>query len=862
MSRRQRLLKKTLIYCSAPVLLGGAWVVTRSLQTDPAYVAGTETEGITRALDRSGTDPTSPLVFTEVTDEAGLAFHHFPFERTRQLPEDMGSGAAWGDFDNDGWPDLFLVNFAVPLGSDPGDGPGDRLYRNLGNGRFAAVSEAAGVDTVHRGLGAAWGDLDADGHLDLLVTSWGENILWRNRGDGTFEEITARAGLAGSGFWTGAAWSDFDRDGDLDLYVCGYTQYDEQPPGTGMGSNGNTEFPFTLNPSSWPPHENRFYVNHGDGTFTERAEAAGVLGESGRSLCAAWADFDADGWPDLYVANDVSDNALYRNLGDGTFENVSYEAIVADYRGAMGIAVGDWDGDLDLDMFITHWIAQENALYSNLAQDLADDTGDAPLMFVDDADRIGLGQIALDLIGWGTAFEDFDDDGQPDLFVANGSTFQNRRDPSQLVAMDPHLYWNRGPEDGFFEVGAAAGIRTSPAGVGRGAAFADYDDDGDVDIVISRNRGRARLLRNDSTRGHHLAIRLKATTGHPSGIGARLLIHAGGRTQLREATPVPSYLSQSVTDLHVGLGTATRADSVVVTWANGARDVYLDLAADRHWTLTEGGGPRESPHRGSAPVEAATANPALRSDISTALGREDTRRFWELKRKANALVLDGRWEEGAAVLREMLALDPHHDDSLYGLGNCYLHLRHYAQAKDAWERLLLANPASSRAWIQIGALHSSPDAGELFDLGRAVQAFQEAHRINQEESGSLIRWGEAELARGRLTEAARVFADAYGMNDQATSAFFLAGYVAWKQGDEDRARTLLDRARGTLRRAPASPAVLEGETRSATMAGYQQEAAERRLFSEVVGQLRHEADGRDLSATFADVDRIVDQFTR
>jgi enediyne biosynthesis protein E4 len=883
-SRRKQLIRRTLLWCSAPVILAGAWVVRDAQRGSETYVAGTATEGITRDLDRSVEGGASPLAFTDVTAAAGIAFAHFPFPRTQQLPEDMGSGAAWADYDGDGNVDLFLVNFAAPLGTPAAEmaasPAADHLYRNRGDGTFEDVTEASGVGRAHRGMGAAWADYDGDGDADLFVTSWGSGILWRNRGDGTFEDVTEAARVAERGFWSGATWSDFDRDGDLDLYVCGYVKYDEQDPAQLKQLNGDAEFPFTLNPSSWPPHENRLYVNDGHGSFTDRAAAAGVLGEAGRSLSAAWADFDADGWPDLYVANDVSDNAMYRNLGDGTFRNVSYEAIVADYRGAMGIAVGDWDRDQDLDLFITHWIAQENALYSSLVSDLRNDDGGGSLMYVDDADRVGLGQIALDLIGWGTSFADFDNDGWLDLFVANGSTFQKRGNPAELVPMDPHLFWNRGKEEGFFEVGEAAGIRTKPPGVGRGAAFADYDGDGDVDILVCRNRGPARLLRNDSRGGHSLSLRFASVSGHPSASGARIRVHAGELTLLRDAAPGPSYLSQSATDLSVGLGDATRADSVEVDWLSGAHDVYRDLASGRVWLLTEGGTAREvaafGPGGTGAAGAAAAASPrtaseagplsgrregqehAVRADVTTNLSREDTRRFWELKRDANRLLLDREWREAIAVLDEMLRLDPNHLDSLYSLGNCHLELGEYAQAVDAWERLTRVNPASSRAWLQIGLTHSLPGAGNVFDLAAAAHAFRTAHELNEEESGALIRWGEAELARGRREEAERIFTSAYGMNDMATSAYYLAGYLAWKRGDDARAGELLGEAVRTLGgEGQVHAATSEGDIKSGKLAEYRREAASRRLFSDCLDALHADGAAAAPETAFARVDEAL-----
>jgi len=837
LSRRRRLLGKTLALCTIPALLVTGIVLWRRSASDAPYVAGEETEGITRVLDREPAEQECPIRFTDVTEGSGVDFRHFPFRRTSQLPEDMGSGAAWGDYDGDDRPDLFLVNIAAPLGVADElmakSAATDRLWRNLGDGTFEDVTAATGVGAAHRGNGAAWADYDVDGDLDLFVTGWGDPILWENRGDGTFRDVTERAGLRGAGFWTGADWGDFDLDGDPDLYVCGYVEYEPEDPTSLAAGTADSDFPFTLNPSSWPPHANRLWVNRGDGTFEDRAEAAGVAAAAGKSLCAAWTDLDADGLPDLYVANDVSDNGLYRNRGDGTFEDVSYEALVADYRGAMGIAVGDWDGDLDLDLFITHWIAQENALYSSLLTDLAGGDDAGKLLFVDDADRIGLGQIALDLIGWGTEFVDLDSDGRLDLFVANGSTFQDRSDPSRLLAMDPHLYWSRGPE-GFFEVGEIAGVRADPPAVGRGAAFCDWDADGDPDLVVCQHGGRARLLRNDSRAGRNVTFRLR------DGTGARIVAHAGGRAFLREAGGGPSYLSQHGPEVIVGLGEAAVVDSVEVSWPGGPREVWRDLAAGRAWVLERGRAPQ------AAPLAAAPAEKT----------RDEILRFWKLERAADELVLAGRWEEAVDALRQALALDPRHEDSLYQLGNCLLELDRFGEASEAWHELVRVNPASGRAWVQIGTVHSIPAAGELFDLGLAEQAFENAHRINPEHSGPLVLAGEAALAAGEPARAESLLTAAHGMNDRATSALYLCGWFAWKRGEAETASTLLDRAVASLRQeTPAQGVPGEGDTKPGAGHGDRRRAERRRLFADCLDSLRAAAPGPDPAEAFARVDR-------
>jgi tetratricopeptide (TPR) repeat protein len=868
LSKRGALIRKTLLLCSLPVLLVVVFIAIRQWASDDRYVAGQEREGITRSLDRSPKQPSTSLRFTEVSERAGIRFEHFPFRRTSQLPEDMGPGVAWGDYDGDGLPDLFLVNFAAPLGVSDAEmaasSATDRLYRNRGDGTFEDVTESTGVGAAHRGLGASFGDYDADGDEDLFVTSWGSNILWDNQGDGTFRDVTARAGLNAEGFWASASWADFDLDGDLDLYVCGYVNYVPEESGTDATRVGDAENPFTINPSSYTPRTNHFYVNRGDGSFDERAAEAGVQSEMGRSLGVAWADFDGDGLPDLYVANDVSDNAMFRNRGDGTFQDVSYGALVADYRSSMGIAVGDWDGNLTLDLFLTHWVAQENALFSNRTTASQADSSGGGLQFRDDADRVGLGQIALDLVGWGTAFVDFDNDGWLELFVANGSTLQQRDDPSQLVPMHPHLYWNRGPGEGFFEVGAEAGLRTVAPGVGRGAAFADYDADGDADLFIVRHGGRARLLRNDSPGGNWVGFKVRATSGHPSGIGARIVVRVGDRAYLREAGAGPSYLSQNFSDVLFGLGEAARVDRVEITWPGGYQEVWSDLEVDRLWQLEEGrpprpvdnpaamGGGRDRP----APRHSAVSTRALVSDVTSDLTREEKRRFWKLNRRAQDLFVKGSWEEAIAVYAEMTALDPQHEDTLYYRGNSLLELERFAEAGACWEQLVRLNASSSRAWVQLGILHTLPAAGALFDLDAASAAFETAHRINREESRPPMLWGEVDVARGRLDAAHKNLEAAYRMNPRATTALYLSGYIAWKRGDARRAQELLERASASFEKEVAVRGVLgEGDTRSDEMNVARRKAARRRLFGGCIEALRSAPEPLDPEQIFPCVDK-------
>ncbi len=866
MTRRQKLILRTVVGCSVPVVAIAAWILLRQGAEDAPYVPGTETEGITRNLDRSSADRGESLRFTEIPGPGAGDFVYFPFVRTSQLPEDMGPGAAWGDYDGDGLDDLFLPNFAAPVGVPDDEMSAskahDRLYRNRGDGTFEDVTAAAGVGRAHRGMGACWGDWDADGDADLIVTTWGENVLWENRADGTFVDATERAGLGGFGFWTGASWADPDLDGDLDLYVCGYVDYRPPKPDQIPKDGEGGDFPFTLNPSSWSAHRNRFWVNQGDGTFVERAEAAGILGDAGRSFAGAWFDWDVDGLPDLYVSNDVSDNALYRNQGDGTFENVSYEAVVADYRGAMGIAVGDWDSDLDIDLFITHWIAQENALYSSLQADMAGAEGGG--MYVDESDRVGLGQIALDLIGWGAVFADFDLDGRLDLIVANGSTFQDREDPKKLVPMNPHLFWNGGADEGFFEVGESAGIRTDPAGVGRGVAVTDWDADGDLDAVICRHGAGPRLLRNDSTTGHGIGLRLEGRSGHPEARGTRVEVWSGGAGQLRVVGAGPSFLSGSTLGLVFGLGEAAAADSVVVEWIGGEREVVGPLEADRVWRLVEGEGardgslaaPRLSPSRVLGGRRAADlSDHAVVADVTSTLDRAQKVKFWALKKEVDGYLGDERWADAIPVLVEMSGLDPTHLDSWYRRGNCHLELGSFREALSCWEMLLRVNPASSRAWLQTGYVRLMPAAAGIYDPGRAADAFRRAHELNREESGPLILWGESALAGGQLDAARELFDIAVRMNDQATEAYLLGAYIRWVSGEEDPARELLLAAASTLvGSAPPEGVLGEGDTRD-DLAASRRAAARRRPFSPAMEALRAASGAPDPVVVFAAVER-------
>jgi hypothetical protein len=558
------------------------------------YSPGEHVDGVTAELLKAVTKDHPEVTFTDITGLAGIHFTHFNGQRSTQLPEDMGSGAAWIDYDQDGNDDLFIVNEAGPLTMTPAQfkkSPAHcQLYHNNGNGTFTDVTKKAGINFQGCGMGVAVGDIDNDGFPYIFITAYGKNVFYHNNGNGTFTDETQKAGFGGQdGFWTGASWGDYDRDGYLDLYVCGYVKYkqlNKQP----IVARGNNAEPAGINPLSFPPQRNLLYHNNGNGTFTEKAIPAGVADFTGKSLSASWCDLNSDGWPDLYVANDVGSNALYLNKGDGTFVDVSYAAHIADYRSSMGLAIGDWDNDGDMDLFVTHWLAEENAFYVNKFTTMGKKpNGGPPLLFEDKAEKFGLGQVSLDDVAWGTSFFDYDNDTRLDLFVVDGSTNQQDDNPERLIPMKNRLFWNEGPTKGFAEVTTVSGEAMSYENVARGAAFGDYDNDGDVDVFIVSNGGDGVLLRNDGgSKNNWLEVKLVGTKSNRSAIGARVKIVSGKVSQIREVNNQSSYLSQNSLTQHFGLAKFKKADTLTIRWPSGLNQQFLNIPVNERIEITEG----------------------------------------------------------------------------------------------------------------------------------------------------------------------------------------------------------------------------------------------------------------------------------
>lgn len=538
--------------------------------------------------------PAARTIFT--AGETGLDFHHaIGASGEYYFPEIMGSGVAVLDYDGDGDLDVFAVqgkmldDTAQPLFALPASHvPGHRLFRNelIPSGRlgFVDVSNEAGLGAESYGMGVATGDYDNDGDVDIYVANVGANILYRNDGDGDFTEVTREAGVGDDGWGVSATFFDYDRDGHLDLFVANYVNFFLSNNVACKGRAGQRDY---CDPTVYPPGRDRLYRNDGNGRFKDVTTETGLDAAFGNGLGVTAADFDLDGWPDLYVANDKMANQLWMNLGDGRFEDralISGAAYNADgaAEASMGVAAGDYDSDGDEDLFLTHLGAQTNTLYRNERNDI----------FIDVTESSRLAIPSLGFTGFGTAWFDFDNDADLDLFSVNGAvqieTDQMGIEPYPFLQTN-QLFRNDG--SGRFEELDAGAAMDMPA-VGRGAAFGDIDNDGDVDIVVSNNNGPMRLLVNEvGNEQHWLALRLRGTRVNRDAIGARVQItRAGDAPQWRRVHTDGSYASASDPRLHVGLGGSVEPVTVEVIWPDGLRERWAELAADTLHAIVQGEG--------------------------------------------------------------------------------------------------------------------------------------------------------------------------------------------------------------------------------------------------------------------------------
>ncbi len=542
--------------------------------------------------DRSG-GSADKVLFREEGAARGVDLQHTDGSSGRYyIVETLASGVVLFDFDGDGDLDLYFPN-GRPLPPAPSTDSSARnaLYENDGRGRFRDVTELRGVPGTGFASGAVAGDIDGDGDLDLYVCQYGSNVLYRNDGADagySFSPLPAAAGADDARFSAGATFFDMDRDGDLDLYVTNYCVQDFASAKPCL----NNGVPGYCAPAQYAPAGDSLFRNRGDGTFEDVTEAAGISAvASGRGMGVTIADFDDDGWPDLYVANDGSENFLWRNRRDGTFENVGLEwgmalSVNGDEQGSMGVDVRDVDGDGFEDVFVTNYQKQLNAFYLH----------ESDRFYVDSGMGRGLGETCLPMVSWGTKFFDFDHDGDLDLFIANGHLEDqiDRYDQSSTYRQQNQLFENRG-DGSMQEVTDTAGPGLRELRSSRGAAFGDLDGDGDLDIVVCNSRERPSVLINDGgNRGAWILLELRGVKNRHA-IGARVSIEAG---ELRASDTVragASYLSQNSLRLHFGLGTVEKVDRVRVRWPNGKTESFGSFAARSVHVLHEGRGRAESP---------------------------------------------------------------------------------------------------------------------------------------------------------------------------------------------------------------------------------------------------------------------------
>jgi hypothetical protein len=533
----------------------------------------------------------SPVTFTDITAQSGVTFRQYASPTSQKyLPETMGGGVALFDFDNDGRLDIFFTNGArlqdpMPDGARPDKSDPrfwNRLYHQKADGTFEDVTERAGLRGEGYSMGVAAGDFDGDGFVDLYVTSLSGGTLYRNRGDGTFEDVTQKLKAAVPGWTTSAGWLDFDRDGRLDLFVARYMDWDFR---SGALYCGSPQVRAYCHPDNFKGASPVLLHQKSDGTFEDVSAKAGIADPGGKSLGIAFADFDGDGFTDIFVANDNARQFLFRNKGDGTFEDVALLAGVGyDENGkqfsGMGVDAADYDNDGNVDVFVTALSNETYPLFRN--------NGDMTFAYA--TSSAGVSLVSIPYSGWGTRFADFDNDGLRDIFVAQGHVLDTIEKTTGFLAyrQPPLLMRNTGKT--FVNVSDSAGLTMKLAA--RGAAFGDINNDGQTDVVLAETDGPPVILRNNGTKNHWLGLSLVGSKGNRQALGARVVVtdSAGGR-QVFDVTSAGSYLSSNDPRVVAGLGTKTGARSVEVRWPDGRTQTISNPQIDRYLTVKEPSAP-------------------------------------------------------------------------------------------------------------------------------------------------------------------------------------------------------------------------------------------------------------------------------
>jgi hypothetical protein len=551
--------------------------------------------------------------FEDITKKVGLTVSHLSAPEKRYIVESMSGGVGFIDCDNDGKLDIITVNGSSVDRYRAGGDPMITLYHQDTGLKFTDITQGAGLAHKGWGMGVAVADFDNDGWSDIYVTGYGGNALYRSLGNCKFEDATEKSGLKLSGFNTGAAWGDFDRDGYVDLFIPRYVQIDinKLPE---FGSNEKTcrfrGIPVQCGPWGLPGESDYLFRNRGDGTFEDVSKKAGVDDPNHYyGMQGLWADYDNDGWPDLYVANDAGPNYLYHNKHDGTFEDIgllSGAALSSDGQeeGSMGVDFGDFDHDGNLDLFVTTFTDQPDLLFRNQGSQ----------GFVDLGWPARVAKPTYPLVGWGTAFFDLDNDGWLDIFVANGHVYpQMDLVKGGVPYRQPFLLFRSNRDRTFEDVTAISGLADLPASSRRGAAFGDINNDGKIDVlVLNVGEPPTLLLNRTLSTDHAILIKLIGGKSNKSAIGARVTVRAGDLIQFNEVRAGGSYLSQNDPRLHFGVGSSTKITMVEVLWPSGKKEVYRDLASDNIYTIEEDRGVKQSMPFTVDKVEEARKTPAAK----------------------------------------------------------------------------------------------------------------------------------------------------------------------------------------------------------------------------------------------------------
>lgn len=528
------------------------------------------------------------IEFVDISESAGIHFVHYnAASEEKYLIETMGSGCGWIDYNSDGFMDLYLVNGTATQVHQPEVAPTSSLFRNNGDGTFSEVTEQAEVGAEGLfGMGIAVGDYDNDGWQDLFVAGYDRSILYRNNGEGSFSDETALSGVSNAGRWgSSAAWFDYNRDGQLDLIIANYVDW--TPEGNVRCGNPGEEYRAYCHPDEYSGQSPTLYLNQGQGRFKDATESSLLSLSPASGLGVVTFDYDRDGWQDIFIANDAMANSLFRNNGDGTFEEIAYPSGIAlsedgKAEAGMGTDAADTNGNGWMDVFVTHLDFEHDRLYRNLRKG----------MFEDRTFAAKLGYATFSYSGFGAKFFDYDNDGSKDLLIANGHILDNiHLYHAEVTYAEQNLLYKNDGKGRFSKTGNSVLGDLKEQFVSRGAAVADFDNDGDVDVLVSNNGQRAQLIRNDGGNGNRwLQIQLVGSESNRDGVGARVKVVAGDLTQYDERKGGSSYQSAQDPRLHFGLGHRVLVDLIEVTWPSGLREVFHSLESNRTTIIEEGTG--------------------------------------------------------------------------------------------------------------------------------------------------------------------------------------------------------------------------------------------------------------------------------